>query len=220
MLLNKIYNNFLDLIFPLECKVCKLQGSNLCQNCLVQIPFSKREFIVEGITINYLYNFRGPTVHSLLWQAKYHHNLQVLKILGSVLGTELSREFDKDKTYVIPIPLSIKDSRLHNHAQILAEATGFPVCDILEKNTEQKQARLEHKGERQENVKGKIVINHKKLEKFLKVQNLDSRDLQNYKKYTFLLIDDVVTTGSTLLEAKKVLEQACLKINFIYTLAH
>lgn len=159
-----------------------------------------------------------------MWLAKYHHDTEILQIFGRKLGEFIIQKESISESskniFVIPIPLSKKDLRLRNHAHTLAEAIGFAVCDILEKDTHEKQARLQHRGERSENVKGKIFVSEKKLKDFLNKWNLDFRDLQDLQKFKFILIDDVVTTGSTLMEAKKILEIAGIKISNIYTLAH
>lgn len=159
-----------------------------------------------------------------MWLAKYHHNTEILQIFGRKLGEFIIQKESIGESskniFVIPIPLSKKDLRLRNHAHTLAVATGFEVCDILEKDTDKKQARLQHRSERSENVKGKIFVSDKKLKEFLKKRNLDIQDVRDSKKCNFILIDDVVTTGSTLLEANKVLEIAGIKISNIYTLAH
>lgn len=220
----KISQTFLNFVFPSQCLSCNKAGSSLCSTCLNKIPQTANSFYAGNEKINYLYSFRQPTFHQAMWLAKYHHNTEILQIFGRKLGELIIQKESIGESskniFAIPIPLSKKDLRLHNHAHTLAEATGFTVCDILEKDTDKKQARLQHKNERSENVKGKISVNEKKLKDFLNKWNLDSRDLQDSKKCNFILIDDVVTTGSTLLEAKKVLEIAGIKISNIYTLAH
>lgn len=221
---DKIFHTFLGFIFPSQCLSCKKSDSSLCPNCLKKIPQTANSFYAGNEKINYLYSFRQPIFHQAMWLAKYHHNTEILQIFGRKLGEFIiqkeSISGSSKNIFVIPIPLSKKDLRLRNHAHTLAEATGFAVCDILEKDTHEKQARLQHRGERSENVKGKISISEKKLKDFLSKRNLDFQDLQDSKKCNFILIDDVVTTGSTLLEAKKVLEIAGIKISNIYTLAH
>jgi competence protein ComFC len=222
--LDKISHTFLSFIFPSQCLSCKKTGSSLCPNCLDKIPQTPQTFYASNQEINHLYSFRQPIFHQAMWLAKYHHNTEILQIFGKKLGEfilQRERLSESSKNiFVIPIPLSKKDLRLHNHAHTLAKATGFTVCDVLEKDTHEKQARLQHRSERSENVKGKIYVSEKKLKAFLNKWNLDIHDLQDSKKCNFILIDDVVTTGSTLLEAEKVLENVGIKISKIYTLTH
>lgn len=102
---------------------------------------------------------------------------------------------------LIPIPLHFfrKQRRGFNQSQIIAQTlhTAFEeyeVCDLLirVKNTAQ-QARCTEK-KRQQNIKDAFSINKKII-------------LPN-KTTPLVLIDDVVTSGATLIEAKKIL-QAC-----------
>jgi predicted amidophosphoribosyltransferase len=216
-LLHEVYNFFLDLVFPSNCALCDKFDRGICRECFSKIPYQKRIFETDDTQVTYFFDFKNPQVHHALWQAKYHHHTDILKVFGEFLGHELEKDFDKKETFIIPIPLSKRDVRLHNHTQILAEATGFPILDILEKKTTTKQAHLEHRKEREENVQGKILLNNKKLEKFLKKNNLQKEDLAKLK---FILLDDTVTTGSTLLEAKRVLVSSGFSNLKIYTLTH
>lgn len=214
---SKAFNLALDLIFPVYCINCDTAGSSLCDKCLHSIKINPREIRTDKFIINYLYDFQSPLIHKALWQAKYHHNTGILKVLGEVLGKEIEQKFDKQNVFLIPIPLTKEDTRLHNHSLLLAKDTNFPICDILEKHTGKKQAHIEHRSERVENVKDKIKVSQSKLNKFLKTNNLN---LEKIDEFNFILIDDTVTTGSTLLEAVKTLESQNIKITSIYTLAH
>lgn len=215
--LHIFYSHLLNFLFPKHCIACKKSGTALCASCLSKIDKKTRVLEVKNLKIHYLYNFKNPIIHEALWQSKYHANLEILQILGKILGTEILKNFDSQPTFLIPIPLTNSDRRLHNHAFILAKTTGLKIADILEKNTEHKQARLEHRSEREENIKGKILVSEKKLNKFLQQNNLDKNDLE---KYDFLLIDDTVTTGSTLLESQKTLIIHNINVDTAYTIAH
>jgi competence protein ComFC len=141
--------------------------------------------------------FSDEEVRACIHELKYHQNQQALNLLGSVLNQQLKKI--KSEVIVIPIPLSKARhrSRGYNQAYLLAKAGSQNIpyisikseCLIRVKDTKS-QIGL-NKLERQKNIKGAFVTTS------------DCPEAINGKHV--ILLDDVVTTGATLGEAKAAL---------------
>ena len=116
--------------------------------------------------------------------------------MGEILKKE---EFSKGFDYIIPVPLypSRKRERGYNQSRILAEEVSktisVPLAEkvLIRKKKTKDQTHLSPE-ERERNVKGAFVVR----------ANLT---LQGKK---VILVDDVITTGSTLKECARVLKEA------------
>ena len=97
-------------------------------------------------------------------------------------------------------------SRLINHSkyisEFVSEKTSKQIANILNKSTIDYQ-KAYSRTERLDNIYGKITIT-------------GTRNIKNKK---ILLVDDVTTTGATLIEATRALKKAEVKDVFCYTLA-
>lgn len=152
-----------------------------------------------------------PTLERILHAYKYEGARRLAPWLAELLpeppgkGTAAWREY-----VLVPVPLhpARRATRGFDQALLLAEITsarwGIPVARLLERiRDHEPQARLD--GERRrENVRGAFRAAHPTL--------ANGRPV--------LLVDDVVTTGSTLLEAAAALEEAGASWVLALTAAH
>lgn len=204
----KIYlEDFWFLFYPHICEACggalsKNEGA-ICTKCLFDLPrtdFSK--FIENPLTELFagrikvekataLFNFhKGSRFRGLLHSLKYRNKPEIGVILGKELGSEMvkTRNFE-DIDILIPVPLHAnrQKQRGYNQSEMIAKGisqiTKIPlVCDNLVRSVETTTQTKMNKEERWRNVSGKFQINR-------------PRDLETKH---ILLIDDVITTGSTL----------------------
>ena len=215
----KFFNEILDFIFPRACEVCgkKLETGVrfVCPYCRqnfasasddilaeeYQRKFSKDK-IIAGFHSQFVFqkNFEfQKIIHALKYEKKYRLGIY----LGELIAT-LSRDkiLDRQIDFIIPVPLHRlkKAKRGFNQAFYisvgLSKKLNIPINDKLLKRSRmtETQTKLNAK-ERAENMSGAFELR----------KNISLEDK------TFLLIDDVITTGATVKECAIVLKNAGAK---------
>ncbi len=227
----KLKKIVLDILFPLACLGCGKEDVWLCNECLEKIPLEEffycavcqqkslrgethahcqRDFYLDGLLI--ASQWKNKNLRQLIHKLKYNF-VQDLKIpLGKILIKKIQQAnhfftpaldsgfFDG----LIPIPLAQKRLlwRGFNQAQLLAEQTTqylrIPVwAEAVKriKNTKPQVGQKQH--QRQKNISGAFLC--------------DLKFIDSLKNKKILLIDDVYTTGATILEVAKVLKAAGTK---------
>lgn len=212
-----ITERLVDIIFPRTCLGCGVANYSICNRCLSKVP-APNENLPDWIDA--VFTYRNPLIKTAIWKLKYNNNYDAGKILGKHLYAFLLEQlheklpFERPPFYLIPIPISSKRfrERGYNQASIIVSAI---LCEdkigifadgshfIAKKDTEQRQSHTKNKNARLHNIRGS----------FIPAQNLPPRA-------HCILIDDVVTTGATLVEARNVLiAMGAKKVN-AYTIAH
>lgn len=225
----------LDFIFPKYCVNCKKLGSYLCANCFSYLSFEVNEIClickkasIDGLTHPYCLskysidgafsaiNYKG-VAKKLIYKFKYKPYLADLRSVLSDLFYEalIQKEgFSRlvnGSLILVPIPLhhSKLKSRGYNQAEILANELASKLelraQNLLERIKDTKSQVGLEKEERQKNIKDAFKVSSQRLEVI--------------SQKSFLLVDDVLTTGSTLLEAAKVLKRNGAKKVWGITLA-
>lgn len=209
-----IWNDIWELFFPRYCVVCgkRLVSSEecLCVGCLMALPricmLSQEGNEIEknfwgrfplGRAVSFFYYSKGGDVRKLMYELKYHGNQKVGLFMGKYMAMNLGPAFFKDIDALIPIPLHPEKrlKRGYNQSELLAEGisqvTGLPVwMDIIER-VEFTETQT-HKGqyERWMNVKAAFTG--------VNVEKVSGRHI--------LLVDDVLTTGATMISCADVLK--------------
>jgi ComF family protein len=215
-----MWEELLNTIFPERCISCAKQGSLLCAICERTITTKPRA--LSGTTA-VLFDYKNPLVKKAIWALKYHRK----KALGKYFGTALYREFFKQlardskknngEIILIPIPASAKanTARGYNHAALIAKAiarcaeddglTLFVLSDMLYKKREnERQAMVRGKSKREQNVEAIFGVRH-------------GEELHGK---TIILVDDVITTGATISEAKRAIKAFGPKRMLAIAVAH
>jgi competence protein ComFC len=224
----------LDIFFPKQCIGCKKLGSYVCIACFSTIQFSdtgicavcnhpamfgkthpicRKRHTVDGMNASLRYS---GIVKKLLYKFKYPPYVTDLQTSLSVLFYEgiIQKEgvmhFVETKPYVVPIPLHKTKlrSRGYNQAELLsreiAKRLSLPRAQIL---IRQKQTTTQVGLSREERLQ-----NLKDAFKITDTTALNGKHV--------LLVDDVMTTGATFLEAAKTLKKAGVKEVWGIALAH
>lgn len=200
-------NELLTLLFPEHCINCKKSGNTLCAIC--ERTITTKPIALSGTTAT-LFNYKQPLVKKAIWALKYHHK----RSLAVYFGTALYREFFKQLTHghkkireeiiLIPIPAHKKANavRGYNHTEAIALAIDrcakedhLPLSvrsDILMKKREnERQVETEGRAGRIKNVENIFGIEH-------------GEDLAGK---TVIIIDDVITTGATMNDARRAIKE-------------
>lgn len=202
-LIKKIYNFILDFIFPIECLGCNQEDAYLCPDCLKKIkiyntppPFEHPLVYLNGIISAADYNQR------LLQDVIHHFKFRFIQELAEPLAKILA-EFWQNyngvmvNPLIIPVPLNKKRllERGFNQSELIALlfANRFNYTLLTDVVI------------RSKNTAHQVGLNKKN--RLANVQNaFQITDIDAIKNQTIILIDDVVTTGSTLEEIAKILK--------------
>lgn len=202
-----MWKDFLSLIYPNSCPGCKevlLKNEvGICTFCLSELP--KTNYYKDHanpvaklfwgripleIAVSVYYYSKESKVQNLIHALKYSGKTKI----GEILGVELGKEVLKHSKYskidlIIPIPLFKKKEKVRGYNQSFFIAKGvarilqLPIeNNILVKRTSSATQTDKSRYERWNNIHDHFILRN-------------NRHLENAH---ILLVDDVVTTGSTI----------------------
>lgn len=217
----KLLNDFFNLIFPDCCYGCQgvlLEGEHkICTHCRANLPFTNfhkhnpqdnpvTQKFFGKIPIHYGLAFlqfsKSGKVQKILHQIKYQNQPELALMLGKWYGYELSEHQIKDFDYILPVPLHPSKLKIrgYNQSDFFAEGLSQQLFidwsnKLLLRNTATSTQTKKSRLERWKNVENVFELN--------KPEEIEGKSV--------LLVDDVVTTGSTLEACAKVLLAAQAK---------
>ena len=207
-------------IYPPLCEVCDrplVDGERvICLHCNVGLPrtLSHRssagpvpDRLVSHAHINkvasWFYYQRASPYTALIHHAKYHNRPMLARELGEIYAREIENDgFFDNIDLIIPVPMALKKEtrRGYNQAMEIAsgvsKVTGIPVADNLVAVKEHSTQTSRGAFDRYLNVKGLFSV-----ENPVELEGMH-----------ILVIDDVLTTGSTMLAACDTLWECCTGI--------
>ena len=216
MNIRSLFGRILDWIFPPSCAGCEKPGTLLCQTCRSELPpvgdhycpkcgkplkkghrcrlCGSSDFRFLSCRAPYLYD--GPAA-AMIKKLKYNGCLGLVPILADLLADFWPR-LGWDADLIIPVPLSRQReaARGFNQSEMIGRAfskrTGIPILPgaLMKIRHTSTQVGL-NKDQRRENLSGAFAA---------------EPDFVRGKR--ILLLDDVMTTGSTFAECASVLLDA------------
>jgi ComF family protein len=232
--------NIIKLIFPPKCCLCEKiveDENSLCLECWEKIKFIKPPFCCkcssplefnisdEDICLSCIKNnpsyikLRSAVVYDrnsarIIFKFKFFDKMHLKKFMAKCMAKS-AEDILENVDILIPVPLHKKRlvMRKYNQSKLLSDELAKitkkkTIYDFLYKNAHTiPQAKLKQ-NERMTNLKNKFSINPKYL-----------KDLDKYKHLNFAIVDDVVTTGSTVNECTKTLNEAGIKNVYVISFA-
>lgn len=212
----KLLEYIAGLIYPDKCVFCEkvLERGDICLKCAAELPYTK------GDAISQKFAFIDKCVSPLYYKDKVRESIHRFKFrgcsaygrrYGAMLAECVENNLDCGSIDVISwIPLSKKRlrSRGYDQARLIAEElskrTGIACAPLLKKVKDNKAQSLSRDvGQRRKNVAGVYA----------------AVDAAAVSGKCVLLVDDVVTTGSTLSESARMLRKAGAKAVYAAALA-
>jgi len=172
-------------------------------------------YVIDGAFSGIVY---GKIAKKLIYRFKYKPYLHSLGsflvelLYESIIQSEAFVAVEKSNAVLVPIPLHCSKYRQrgYNQAEILAAGLGkklrLSVSDLLVRVRATKSQFSLDRSERRENIIGAFAFKEGERE--------------TLRGETVFLVDDVLTSGATLLEAAKVLKKAGVEKVYGLTLAH
>ncbi len=194
-----VYTQVLNLILPPQCGFCKIflpQPDILCAHCRSRIDpvvsLCMQVTAQYDVTVFAVSAYQDPLKALIL--SKSYSNIVASNQLGQLMW-ELTNISQVPFDYIVPIPLHWTRfakrgfNQAHEMAKVLGTKSGKPVVRLLKRiKMTQFQAALDPR-QRLVNVKDAF--------------KLTTVDADQYKDKHLLIVDDLMTTGSTLRAAAR-----------------
>lgn len=211
------WSRLLDLISPRLCVVCgnrlAMTEETLCSKCYLHLPRTDfandlyenvmaklfwGQIKLEKATALFYYEPHAETAQ-ILYELKYKNHPEIGVVMGRMMAKELMKSgLFEDIDALVPVPLAKKRERERGYNQSLelakgvSEVTGLPIANLVIRRTKFVGSQTKRgRWERNENVEHVFEL-------------VDD----NISDQHLLLIDDVVTTGATVIACAKEMQKA------------
>lgn len=222
--MNRYIRAFAELLYPRTCTVCGQRLNEgerfLCTSCLARLPYRDNgnmhdndllyrmpyapdnlRYIASLLAYNH-----DSDVHRIIYDIKYRGKKSLAVHMGFLTGMHMQEAgFFQDADLLIPVPLHHKRMRTrgYNQAALIAKgislATGIPVADIMKRSAYTNSQTTFGEEERTDNMNRKFRI--------IEPDTCRNRNI--------VIVDDILTTGSTLAECASALEELATTVSLL-----
>ena len=207
-----LFEHIISIIAPHHCLSCSTEGSLLCRRCLTSLKPAPEQCYrclrpsPEGITCQdcrkstHITQVRAAVVYTgyardLLWKLKSERARAAASLLAESCRPYISYQQDTVVSYIPTAPIRVRQ-RGYDQAELIARTvaqyTNMPMIPLLSRTSTARQ------------VGATREVRHLQLQHAFRPKN--AYILQQTQK--IILIDDVITTGSSLEAAAEVLHRA------------
>jgi len=216
--LASVGNAFISLFFPNQCLVCKggdfHSSDPICPDCLQQMDPLPIENRVKELTVNNGIDMAlagwdfGDELRTAVHSLKYEERARIGSFLGKVLGERLHLKTIQELDYLIPVPLhpvKFRD-RGFNQAEWIAIGVGKAIQKPVQTGLMKRM---------------KYTISQTTLNREERLNNMKQafRITKDVTDKKIGIVDDVLTTGSTISSMASVLKDAGAKTIVALTVA-
>ena len=226
-----LVRGLIDFIYPPLCAGCREyteMPGGICDRCLARIDWWDKSILLTDIDFRTLSNldekepasfplfaagsYLGP-LREIVVRSKFHGATSVVPVVAERLAAQFGADIQKLlPALLVPIPLhsSREYFRGYNQAEVLARAVSplvdMPVVDgiIFRVKKRRPQSRLS-KSRRAANIRSVFAL---------------SAELDSNLCRRVVLVDDVVTSGQTLFEARRTLQAGGFEVVGAIAIAH
>ena len=217
----RLFEQISGMIFPPKCIFCQQLLSHdavlhICTDCYLKLPFLDKAFMTttqDGDDKSYcdgavsIFQYTGMVKESLI-RFKFYNKPSYYRTYARLIADRLVNTIEiKQFDLVLSVPLHRHKefSRGYNQAHLIARALARELklperSDLLNRYRYTEAQSLLDKQKRNQNVKGAFTVTSPK--------KIEGKSV--------LLVDDILTTGSTLEECGRMLKQAgALKVTAV-----
>lgn len=211
--MKSLFTNLLDLFYPNLCLICGtslvLGEEMICLSCLHNIPKTNYHLEIDNTVekrfwgkipihraTSFFFFYKGSPFQQLLHELKYRGNKEIGYIAGKYAALDLM-EVDDFRTVDVIVPVPLHPKRFHQRGYNQSEWIAKGLAEILEKPVD--TVHLIRIKENPSQTKKTVFERYKNTTDIFSLT-----DLTVFQHQHILLVDDVLTTGSTL--------EACMQV--------
>ena len=216
----KLWRYFLHMLWPVSCELCGRPGEKLCESC---VSFIREKEIEDSNAKGFYKIFTDDIItrhldNVTVYSALPYHNDSVKRVIhrfkedgrkdmGRPLGVCMAKSFgNTEADCVIPAPLRMNSERRYNQTRELAEGMcrywHIPLLDVAERTRERPHQMGLKAHERRNNIAPD-----------------DFRFTSDIRGLRVAIVDDVCTTGYTLMAFAEACRREGAEVICAYTLS-
>ena len=197
------------IAFPPLCVICEMYcDCNICPECskLVHRPDADNNDL-SGLfdygKVHFFAKYSG-VIKELVGRYKFKGQMWLGKRIGNILYEQFKNEIS-GYDYLVYVPVSITSFKKRGFDQCfeiaseISKRSGVPIVQALESNSGKRRQSKLKRGLRKDNATGRFGVR----------DDYFSGKLRSLKGRRILLVDDILTTGSTLRECAGLLIEFC-----------
>lgn len=213
--MKSFFTRIISFLFPETCVVCKKEGVSLCTSCTQNLPLAP---FLDETWMHTLFSYQDKKVRTIVHALKFNHTQSIATHIAPLLRDVLqdiqgqSLDLKNEVLILLPVP------RMQTHLKQRGFDAVLHLCkEITHVNTHQYQ--IVHNAIVRTNTRAQVGLS--RSERLTNMKNafkiISPESLGNHR---ICIVDDVITTGSTLRELRKICLEARAKEVFAITIAH